>query len=74
MEKPQVDGEVAAGDEADSYRITNGTDALLWLELAEGATRNALLERLAQAHLIDPKRAAAESFFTGLRERGSEEL
>nr|MBA2361769.1 hypothetical protein [Actinomycetota bacterium] len=34
------------------YQKTNGNDALPWLELAEGTTRDALVERLAQAHLI----------------------
>jgi hypothetical protein len=27
--------------------------AIPWLELANGATRDALVERLAQAHLVD---------------------
>ncbi|HET8872226.1 MAG TPA: hypothetical protein VFM83_00940 [Gaiellaceae bacterium] len=34
---------------------TNGTSASEWLELAEGAMREALAERLAQAHLIEQR-------------------
>ena len=43
-----VGGWRAMGPSAD------GTHALLWLELAEGATRQVLVERLAQANLTDP--------------------
>lgn len=32
---------------------TNVASALEWLELAQGTTREALAERLAQAHLTD---------------------
>ena len=35
---------------------TNGTSASEWLELAEGAMREALAERLAQAHLTEQRR------------------
>lgn len=31
--------------------------AISWLELANGATRVALVERLAQAHLVDDEQA-----------------
>jgi hypothetical protein len=34
---------------------TNGTSASEWLELAEGTMREALAERLAQAHLIEQR-------------------
>ena len=35
---------------------TNGASASEWLELAEGAMREALAERLAQAHLTEQQR------------------
>jgi len=34
--------------------------AISWLELADGAAREALVERLAQAHLVDDGRAAED--------------
>jgi hypothetical protein len=40
-------GSVSASESA------NGVSALEWLELAQGTTREALAERLAQAHLTD---------------------
>ena len=42
VQTPGINREVVTGDVA---------SALLWLELAEGTTRDALVERLAQAHL-----------------------
>jgi hypothetical protein len=35
---------------------TNGASASEWLELAEGTMREALAERLAQAHLTETQR------------------
>jgi hypothetical protein len=37
-------------------KSTNGSSASEWLELAEGAMREALVERLAQAHLTEQQR------------------
>lgn len=34
--------------------------AISWLELANGATRDALAERLAQAHLVDDGQASED--------------
>jgi hypothetical protein len=45
---------------------TNGASALEWLELAQGTTREALAERLAQAHLTDLDR---QSLPTGVHTR-----
>lgn len=59
MKRPEI--EVVGTDVANSSQKTNGTDALLWLELAEGPMRDALVERLAQAHLTDSTRATANS-------------
>lgn len=43
-------------------RVPSGDEsgAIPWLELAEGAARDALVERLAQAHLADDRRAAED--------------
>jgi hypothetical protein len=38
-----------------AFESTNGASASEWLELAEGAMREALAERLAQAHLIEQR-------------------
>ena len=50
---------------------TSEIDAILWLELANGGTRDALVERLAQAHLVDGGRTAedADSFLAKVRDR-----
>jgi hypothetical protein len=45
---------------------TSGASALEWLELAQGTTREALAERLAQAHLTDLDR---QSLPTGAHTR-----
>jgi hypothetical protein len=69
VQTPEVDREVVAAGAADSYPSTNETDALLWLELADGGTSEALVERLAQAHLFDPTRVLDDSAFTAPRRR-----
>src|SRR5512133_2892414 len=40
---------------------TNGASASEWLELAEGTMREALAERLAQAHLTGTQRAGSSA-------------
>ena len=67
VQTPEIDRQVVADGTDDSDPSTNETDALLWLELADGATREALVERLAQAHLFDPTRAPDDSAFTARR-------
>ena len=75
VQTPEIDREVVAAGAADSYPATNETDALRWLELADGGTREALVERLAQAHLFDPTRAPDDSAFTApRRQRRLDEL
>jgi coenzyme PQQ synthesis protein D (PqqD) len=69
----EIDTEVVAVDiDSSTYLSTNGSGALLWLELAQGTTRDALVERLAQAYLIDAGRAEADvdSFLAELRGQG----
>jgi Coenzyme PQQ synthesis protein D (PqqD) len=69
----ELDAEVVAVDiDSSTYLSTNGSGALLWLELAQGTTRDALVERLAQAYLIDAGRAGADvdSFLAELRGQG----
>jgi hypothetical protein len=57
----EIDEDVVAVDiDRSTYLSTNGSGALLWLELARGATRDQLVERLAQAYLIDSERAATD--------------
>ncbi len=68
----QIDRDVVAVDvESSTYLSTNGSGAVLWLALAEGATREQLVERLAEAYLIDAERAAADvdAFLRDLREQ-----
>lgn len=47
----------------------NRSDAVLWLELAFGTTREALVERLAQAYLIEDRHTEADfdAFLAELR-------
>jgi hypothetical protein len=57
----EVEGEVVALDVRTSqYLAVNDTGRLLWSALAEGATRDELVERLVEAHEIDRGRAAAD--------------
>lgn len=68
----QIDQDVVAVDvETSTYLSTNGSGAVLWLALAEGTTRERLVERLAQAYLIDGERAAADvdAFLRDLRDQ-----
>ncbi len=69
----EVDGEVVALDlETARYVATNRTGALLWDELADGATREALVASLASRWNLDEARAAADvdAFLALLRDRG----
>jgi Coenzyme PQQ synthesis protein D (PqqD) len=69
----EIDEEVVAVDvDSSTYLSTNGSGALLWLELAQGTTRDALVERLAQAYLIDSERAESDvdAFLAELRGQG----
>jgi Coenzyme PQQ synthesis protein D (PqqD) len=69
----EIDEEVVAVDvDSSTYLSTSGSGALLWLELAQGTTRDALVERLAQAYLIDSERAGSDvdAFLAELRGQG----
>jgi Coenzyme PQQ synthesis protein D (PqqD) len=69
----EIDREVVAVDvESSTYLSTNGSGAVLWMELAKGTTRDALVERLAQAYLIDAGQASedVDSFLSELRGQG----
>jgi Coenzyme PQQ synthesis protein D (PqqD) len=69
----ELDKEIVAVDiDSSIYLSTNGSGALLWLELARGTTRDALIERLAQGYLIDTNRAAndVDAFLGDLRSQG----
>jgi hypothetical protein len=68
-----VEGEVLALDlESSEYLGVNRSGAVLWRELAAGASREALVERLVADEGIDADRAGidVERFLYQLRERG----
>jgi len=69
----RIDDEVIAIDiRASTYLSANGSGALLWEALAEGATREELAELLVHAFDIDRARAITdvESFLDDLTGRG----
>ena len=69
----RIDDEVIAIDiRASTYLSANGSGALLWEALAEGATREELAELLVYAFDIDRARAITdvESFLDDLTGRG----
>lgn len=68
-----VDGEIVALDETSAqYLSANAAGGLLWRTLAGGATRDALVAKLAAEYGLAPERAAADAdaFVAALRERG----
>jgi hypothetical protein len=68
-----VDGEIVALDETSAeYLAANEAGGLLWRALAQGATREELVAKLAAEYSLTPERAAAdtEAFIAALRERG----
>jgi hypothetical protein len=73
LEWRQVDDEVVALDlDTSRYLATNRTGALLWDQLAAGATREALIAKLVATWEIDAERAAADvdAFLAVLDDRG----
>ena len=73
LEWRQVDDEVVALDlDTARYLATNRTGALLWDQLAAGATREALIARLMESWDLDEARAAADvdAFLAMLSDRG----
>jgi Coenzyme PQQ synthesis protein D (PqqD) len=73
LEWRQVDDEVVALDlETARYLSTNPSGALLWHELATGATREDLVARLRAKWGVDEARATADvdAFLALLRQRG----
>jgi hypothetical protein len=68
-----VDGEIVALDEATAeYLAANEAGGLLWRALADGATREDLAAKLADAYGLTAERATADTdaFLASLRERG----
>lgn len=68
-----VDGEVIAlGLQSSTYFGTNASGALLWKRLADGVTRQQLIDELVEAFGIDSSRAEADvdAFVADLRGRG----
>ncbi len=73
LEWREVDDEVVALDlDTARYLATNRTGALLWDQLAAGATREALVARLMESWDLDEARAAADvdAFLAMLTDRG----
>jgi hypothetical protein len=69
----ELDGEIVALDNGRSvYVATNSAGTRLWRRLAEGATRDALVDDLRTAFGIDEARAGADvdRFVADLREKG----
>jgi hypothetical protein len=67
-----VDGEIVALDEdAAVYLAANGSGALLWRALADGATRQSLADALTRKYGIphEQARADTDAFLAALRER-----
>jgi len=61
LEWRAIEGEVVAVDLRSSvYYSVNRAGAIIWPELESGATRAALVQRLAQACDIDPGQAGGE--------------
>jgi hypothetical protein len=57
----QADGEtLVSGGEFGKYVSTNAAGSLLWAELAEGASRQALVDRLVREFGIDAETAARD--------------
>lgn len=68
-----VDGEVVALDlDSSTYFGTNRSGSVLWMRLADGATRSELVRSLTDAFDVDEDRAKAEvdAFVEDLRTRG----
>lgn len=69
----EVEGEILALDgDRSEYLGVNRSGAVLWTALAEGATREQLVEALVSAEGIERARGAADvdAFLGQLRERG----
>jgi hypothetical protein len=69
----EVEGELVALDLRESrYLAVNRTGQVLWAALAEGASREQLIDRLVEAFDIERERATADvdAFTTELESRG----
>jgi hypothetical protein len=73
LEWRAVEGEVIVLDlEGSVYMSLNGSGAVCWEALAEGATRDELVRRLTERFDVAPERAArdVEAFLQELRSHG----
>jgi Coenzyme PQQ synthesis protein D (PqqD) len=69
----EVEGELVVLDLRESrYLAINRTGRILWTNLVEGATRQDLIDQLAEAFDINPARAAndVDAFTAELESRG----
>jgi hypothetical protein len=73
LEWREIEDEVIAIDtRTSSYLSANGSGLVIWRELAEGTTRELLIERIVETFGIETDRAAADvdHFLSDLRSRG----
>lgn len=73
LEWREVEGEIVAADlRSSSYLSVNRTGAVLWPALVEGATEEALVERLTNSYPLDRQEAARDvaMFLKDLRTHG----
>jgi hypothetical protein len=69
----EIDGEVLAlGHASSTYFSTSGSGALLWMSLADGASREQLIELIAGSFDVDRERAATDidAFLAVLADKG----
>ena len=69
----EIDGEVVVLDRREGrYLAINPSGAVLWPALVEGASEDALVERLAERYRLERDRARADvrAFLDWLRARG----
>ena len=73
LEWREIEDEVIAIDtRTSSYLSANGSGLVIWRELAEGTTRELLIERIVETFGIEKDRAAidVDYFLADLRSRG----
>jgi hypothetical protein len=73
LEWREMDGEIVALDlRTSTYFAVNASAALVWPALADGATREQLVEQLATRYSVDPGDAArdVDAFLASLESQG----
>jgi hypothetical protein len=73
LEWREMDGEIVALDlRSSTYFAVNPSAAVVWPALADGATREQLVEQLAERYSVDPGDAArdVDAFLASLESQG----